>query len=302
MKSITWRVPATTANLGPGFDCLGMALDLWNETSFTLKGDSISIEIQGEGHNLLPRNGQNLILNSFLHLYERASAPRPRGLHILANNKIPISSGMGSSASAVLAGLLGANSLLNEPFTQNEILILATELEGHPDNVAPALMGGLVVSVQKEKEIFTKELPLANWEMIVVTPKVSWTTQQARAALPGQVPLADAVFNIGRTTLVTQALASGDLNLLREMMEDRLHQCHRLKGIRGAEASLNSALALGAAVALSGSGPSLVAFAEADQLKNIKFAMTDAFKKADIEVEARRLRPNLAGCQSLPSP
>ena len=296
MKKITWRVPATSANLGPGFDCLGLALDLYNETTFSLEGNSLSIEIYGEGKNLLPLNEQNLVLKSFLRLYHRADAPVPNGLRVISTNSVPISSGMGSSASAILTGLLGANSLLNEPFSQDEILKLATELEGHPDNVAPALMGGLVVSAQKGMQIFTQQLPLADWEMVVITPNVTWTTQQARDALPKQVPLADAVFNIGRTTLVTQALASGNLPLLREMMEDRLHQSYRLKHISGAEASLKSARELGAAVALSGAGPSLIAFAEENQLEEVEKTMLTAFQKEGVDAQARRLRPNRKGC------
>lgn len=296
MKKITWRVPATSANLGPGFDCLGMALDLYNETSFTLTGNSIDMEIHGEGKDLLPLNEQNLVLKSFLHLYHHADARVPNGLRVTSTNRIPVSSGMGSSASAILTGLLGANSLLDEPFSQNKILNFATELEGHPDNVAPALMGGLVVSAQKGEQIFTQKLPLADWEMVIITPDVIWTTQQARDALPKQIPLADAVFNIGRTTLVTQALASGDLPLLCEMMEDRLHQAYRLKNIRGAEASLNSGRDLGAAVALSGAGPSLIAFAKSDQLDDVESAMLSNFRKAGVEAKARRLRPNQKGC------
>ena len=299
MKTITWCVPATSANLGPGFDCLGMALDLYNETTFTLVGNSIEMEIYGEGKGLLPLNEQNLILKSFLHLYHRADARIPKGLRIISTNSIPVSSGMGSSASAVLTGLLGANSLLDEPFSQDEILKFATELEGHPDNVAPALMGGLIVSALKGEQIFTQQLPLADWEMVVVTPDLIWTTQEARDALPKQVPLADAVFNIGRVTLVTQALASGDLPLLREMMEDKLHQAYRLKNIRGAEASLNAGGDLGAAVAISGAGPSLIAFAKPDQLDDVKAAMLSSFRKAGVGAKARRLRPNLNGCVPL---
>lgn len=297
MQIITWRIPATSANLGPGFDCLGLALDLWNETTFTITGGETVIENHGEGHSLLPVNEQNLILRSFHHLYRYANTPPPRGLRIISKNDIPVSSGMGSSASAVLAGLLGANSLLGKPFSQEEILALATELEGHPDNVAPALIGGLVVSAQKGTQIFTQKLPLANWDVVVVTPNITWTTQQARDALPKQVSLADAVFNIGRTSLVTQALASGDLLLLRDMMEDRLHQPYRLKYIPGAEAAFSSARELGAAVAVSGAGPSLIAFAESNKLEEVSSAMVNAFKKVNVAAKARRLRPCLDGCK-----
>ena len=299
MKRITWRVPATSANLGPGFDCLGLALNLYNETTFSLEGNALSVEINGEGMNLLPLNEQNLILKSFSHLYQRADARVPRGLRVVSANSVPVSSGMGSSASAVLAGLLGANSLLDEPFSREEILHLATELEGHPDNVAPALMGGLVVSAQKDAQIFARQLPIAEWEILIVTPDVKWTTQEARAALPKEVPLSDAVFNIGRATLVTQALADGDIPLLREVMEDRLHQAYRLAKIRGAEASLKSTRELGAGVAISGAGPSLIAFAEKGQLEEAETALLSGFKKEGVKAKVRRLRPDFAGCISV---
>ena len=299
MKKISWRIPATSANLGPGFDCLGLALDLYNETAFSLEGEGFTVEIDGEGSDVLPLNEQNLIVRAFLHLYQRADAPRPNGVRIKARNAVPVSSGMGSSAGAVLAGLLGANSLLGEPFLQKEILVFASELEGHPDNVAPALMGGLVVSAQKDGEIFTQQLPIADWEILVITPNVPWTTQQARDALPKQVPLADAVFNIGRTSLVTQALASGDFPLLREMMDDRLHQPYRLAGIRGAEASLMSGRERGAAVALSGAGPSLIAFAEKSQLDDVEQGMLAAFATAGVTAQARRLHPDRKGAVML---
>ena len=299
MKKITWRVPATSANLGPGFDCLGLALNLYNETSFSLEGDTLSVEIYGEGMNLLPLNEQNLIVKSFFALYQRADARAPRGLRVHSTNAVPVSSGMGSSASAVLAGLLGANSLLDEPFSREEILAFASELEGHPDNVAPALLGGLVVSVQKDAQVFTRSLPLAAWEMVVVTPELTWTTQEARDALPKQVSLGDAVFNIGRTMLVTQALAAGDLSLLREMMDDRLHQAYRLAGLRGAKASLDAARGLGAGVAISGAGPSLIAFAEKGQLDAVEAALLSGFEKEGVRASARRLRPDLKGCVAI---
>jgi homoserine kinase len=217
-------------------------------------------------------------------------------VHIHAENTIPVSSGLGSSASAVLTGLLGANSLLDEPFARAEILQLATELEGHPDNVAPALLGGLVISAQQDDAIYTRQLPLAAWDMVVITPDVPWTTQQAREALPAQVPLADAVHNIGRTNFVIAALGAGDLDLLRTMMTDKLHQPYRLAAISGAEASLKSAFDRGAAAVLSGAGPSLIAFCENAQLDEVRAAMLSAFAEVGVAARARRLRPNRQGC------
>ncbi len=299
MKKITWRVPATSANLGPGFDCLGLALNLYNQTCFTLEGSGFSVEIHGEGENLLPLDEENLILKAFFYLYEQAGARLPRGVRVISTNAIPVSSGMGSSASAVLAGLLGANSLLDGVFSKAELLTFAAALEGHPDNVAPALLGGLVASVQKGERVFARTLPIAAWETILVTPEVSWSTQEARSALPKQVSLTDAVFNIGRTMLLTQALADGDLPLLREIMDDRLHQAYRLDKIKGAKASLNAARNLGAGAAISGAGPSLIAFAEKERLEAVEAALLSGFKQARVIARARRLHPDFEGCLAI---
>lgn len=295
------KIPATSANLGPGFDCLGLALDLYNETVFSLEGEGFQIEIEGEGKDRLPKGESNLIVRAFLDLYQRAQIPAPKGVRIAARNAVPISSGMGSSAGAILAGLLGANGLLEEPFSQKEILAVASELEGHPDNVAPALMGGLIVSMQKGEQIFMQKLPIANWDILVVTPDVSWTTTQARDALPTQVSLQDAVFNIGRTNFVTHALATGDLELLGEVMEDRLHQTYRLAGIPGAEASLKSGRERGAAVAISGAGPSLIAFVEKNQFDEVKSGMLKAFSNAGVTAYARHLHPSKTGARKIPA-
>src|SRR5512146_2091607 len=145
MKSVTVHVPATTANLGPGFDCLGMALDLWNQTTFSLYGNRIQVKVHGLGNRTLPKDGRNLIARSALKLYSQQGASAPDGLLIECENRIPLDSGMGSSAAACLAGLLGANALLGNPATPQEILRMASEMEGHADNVAAAQAGGLAM-------------------------------------------------------------------------------------------------------------------------------------------------------------
>lgn len=278
------RVPATTANLGPGFDTLGLALNLWNETDFTQRADDrIVVTITGEGAAILPKDTHNTVAAAALRTFELAGE-QPPGLTIDCHNRIPLSSGLGSSAAAVLTGILGANAFLGEPLDQEALLKLAVDIEGHPDNIAPALLGGLVVCLTDGEVIHAHRLhPRADRQPIHITmalPKFDLPTRAARAVLPAQVPHADAVFNLSRAVLVTEALTTGDLDLLAEAMGDRLHQPYRLALIPGAQAALDAARGAGAAaVALSGAGPSLAAFS-AQEDPAIGEAMQRAFAAA----------------------
>ncbi len=181
-------VPATTANLGPGFDALGLALDLWNETDFSLREDGlVQLSVYGEGMDVLPLDAGNMVARAALQLFELAGKPCP-GLQIDCLNRVPLGSGMGSSSAALLTGLLGANDLLGSPMSDEVILDLAIETEGHPDNVAPAMLGGLVVSMVKEDRAFSVRLPAEDdYEHLFVTialPDFYFPTDQARAILP----------------------------------------------------------------------------------------------------------------------
>ncbi|HKG54076.1 MAG TPA: homoserine kinase, partial [Anaerolineales bacterium] len=260
---ITIRVPATSANLGPGFDSLGLALDLWNETSITLAIEH-TIQISGEGAEKLSLGENNLIIQSAQKLADCAGKRLPP-FHVDCVNKIPLSSGLGSSAAAKLTGLLAANALLGKPLSTAEILSLATEMEGHPDNVAAAFLGGLVVSTMDNGNVVAHKITGAeNASPIyatVVLPEFHLPTQESRTALPQQVSLKDAVHNISRTVLVAEAFRNGDVDLLGKAMTDTLHQPHRLPLIPGAQAAMDAAKAAGAsAAALSGAGPSVIAF------------------------------------------
>jgi len=261
---ITIRVPATSANIGPGFDSVGLALELWNEATITLAIE-YSAQVNGEGAERLSAGENNMIIRSAQKLAERVGKRLPP-FHLDCINRIPLSSGLGSSAAAKLTGLLGANALLGKPLSKDEILNLAAEMEGHSDNVAPALLGGLVVSTVEEDKVFAHKITLGTNDdspihLTVVLPDFHISTQQARAALPEQVRLSDAVHNISRTVMVTEALRSGDLDLLGRAMTDTLHQPYRLGLIPGARQAMEAARNAGAAAAaLSGAGPSVIAF------------------------------------------
>jgi homoserine kinase len=301
MTSVTIQTPATTANLGPGFDCLGLALDLWNKTTFTLEGTGMRVKVRGEGSGLLPLDDRNLVLRSALRLYQSVGAPLPVGLSILCENRIPMGSGLGSSAAAIITGLVGANALLGNPVGTDEILRLAVAIEGHPDNVASALSGGLTLVATIGEGVIARRLPVAPLLVALAIPAIHLPTSVSRAALPRQVPLSDAVFNISRTAFVIEALRTGDLNLLGKVMDDRLHQPYRLKLIPGGEEAFAAAHRAGAAaVALSGAGPSVIAFAPEEDgtiaAQKIGEAMACAFAKAGVQARCMVLKLSERGC------
>ncbi len=291
---LTIKVPATSANLGPGFDSLGLALDLWNESTFEL-ADDFTVYIEGEGKGKLAQGRSNMIVRAAQRLAEHVRKElHPFDLHCV--NQIPPGSGLGSSAAATLTGLLAANALTESKLTDDEILCLAAELEGHPDNVAPALMGGLVVSTLSERKVIARKLPITPMQITVVLPDFHFSTKEARNSLPKQVDMKDAVHNISRAVLVTEAFRTGDLSLLGEAMTDKLHQSYRLKLIPGAEEAMNAMKADGAsAVALSGAGPSLIAFSQTES--NIGSAAKRAFEQVGLSARIFQLGVSSRGAE-----
>ena len=286
------RVPATSANLGPGFDCLGLALDIWNEVRFE-EADEMTYQVTGEGAERLNRRPKNLLTDSFKRVYEICSKPL-RGVNIQAHNNILHSSGLGSSAAAIVAGIYGANEMLDKPLDTKALLKLAAEIEGHPDNVAAALLGGLVVSVTTENEIITRRYEIPALTIVIVKPDVRWQTHTARSVLPKSVSRADAIFNIGRTALVIEALRNGDLDLLQKVMADRIHQSYRLKHIPAGIAAYKTAKQFGAA-ALSGAGPSIICFVAPGQVKTAKEKIIDVFTEKEIQSQGLITKPSILG-------
>ncbi|NLG65041.1 MAG: homoserine kinase [Actinobacteria bacterium] len=296
-RSVTVRVPATTANLGPGFDCLGLALDLWNEARFSVEGTGLRVTSDGEASGRVPQDEGNLVAQAALRVFREVDMPFPAGVRIDCGVRIPLASGLGSSSAAIVAGVLGANELLGRPLTRDRLLGLAAEIEGHPDNVAAALLGGLVIVVRKGARLLTKRILVPEVHVAVAVPQLDFSTQAARAGLPTEVLLSDAVYNLGRTPLVVEALRTGDFELLGEVMDDRLHQASRLKLIPGGRAAWLAALKAGAAaVAVSGSGPSLVAFVSlATDALAVAGAMTAAFTAEGVPARALGLATSAQG-------
>jgi homoserine kinase len=262
MMQVTVTIPATSANLGPGFDCLGLALSLYHTVTFTITETSgLKITASGEDTHKIPTDESNLIWQCARLIFDRFTE-YPTGLHIHQENEIPVGSGLGSSSTAVLAGLFGANAILGEPLSRAEVLQIATDLEGHPDNVAPAVYGGLILGVKDDKRLLIEQIEMPQMEAVIVLPDYNLPTTEARAALPSTLSLQDAIFNTSHIALLIRALQTADYDLLAVAMQDRFHQPHRIPLIPGMADAMKAAKEAGAAaVALSGAGPSLIAFA-----------------------------------------
>ncbi|WP_227766179.1 homoserine kinase [Zhaonella formicivorans] len=294
---VTVRVPATTANLGPGFDTMGLALNLYNYIELTEVASGLCIDVEGEGSDVIPKTTSNIVYRAVMAVFEKCGY-HPRGLKIKLRNFIPVARGMGSSAAALVGGVYAANALAGNPLSGDEMLQIAASFEGHPDNVAPALFGGIVISVMaQEQVIFRRITPPAELSAIVAIPDFPLATKIARQVLPDNVPIKDAVFNIGHSALLVLAFVKNDYELLGQAMQDRIHQPYRLDLIPGMEEVFDAAIAAGAlGVALSGAGPTLIAFTRGSQ-EAVGKAMQQAFNKHNISCSIKTLRPVRKGAE-----
>ncbi len=296
---ITIRVPATTANLGPGFDTLGLALALYNRVSMEAIEAGLEFEITGEGAEFIPGDETNIVYKAAAQVYNYLNLPVP-GLKIHLHNGIPIARGLGSSAAAIIGGMVAASHLAGRVLSDAELLMLATRVEGHPDNITPALLGGLTISCMNgEDVVFVKtELP-RELKAVVAIPDFQLTTAEARKVLPKEVSLQDAVYNVSRSSLLVAGLMSGNLDVLGTAMNDRLHQPYRAPLIPGLPDVFSAGKEAGAlAVVISGSGPTIIAFAR-DNLAAIGSAMQQAFAKHHIASRVMETEVCLAGAHTV---
>ncbi len=275
------RVPASSANLGPGFDALGLALALHNELTIA-EGEGVTVSVRGEGDRELATDGENLVARAARVVFEVADRPF-RGLEIHCMNRIPLGRGLGSSAAAWVGGLLGANALLGAPLDRPALLTLAARGEGHPDNVAAALYGGMTVSCATASGVIAVSLPVpSSLSWVVLIPQLTCSTAEARAVLPASVPRADAVFNVQRVALMLASLQVLQTDLLRTAMEDRLHEPYRLRLFPWMPAVASAAREAGAlGCVLSGAGPSLLALVT-EGAARVADAMTRAIAVAGV--------------------
>lgn len=262
--TIRVRVPGTSANCGPGFDSIGLACTVYNDLELSLtEMPEVKITIAGEGAQNIPTDDRNIVWRSVQYLLRKAGMDRKyRGAVISMDNNVPLSRGLGSSATAIVAGLKAANVLIGNRFNRRELLQFATDIEGHPDNVAPAIFGGFTVSTvtNGKAECFSFQ-PKFRMKLIVAVPDFPLSTRKARAVLPETVPMKDAISNISRAAMLVAALCKGNDKFLRNVFDDALHQPYRAKLIPGMYdvfAAARKAGALGAN--LSGAGPCLIAY------------------------------------------
>ncbi|MCK4401734.1 homoserine kinase [bacterium] len=282
MKSVTVKVPATTANLGAGFDTLAIALDLYNYVTIELNTKT-HIEIENEGKDSLPLDEDNIVYIAAKAVFDMAEV-KMDGLKIKLVNNIPLARGLGSSAAAWVGGAMGANYLLGNRFSKDEIMSLTAELEGHPDNVTPALFGGFTISyIDKGTLKYFKISPSVKFKIVVVIPQFEVSTSRAREILPSEISRKDAVFNISRACLLVSSILTGRLEYIGHGMQDMLHQSYRKKLVHGMEDVFEAAMRSGArGVALSGAGPSIVAFAT-ESFEAIGKSMQKAFLEHNIK-------------------
>jgi homoserine kinase len=257
------RVPATSANLGPGFDALGVALSLHDELEVRALGSAgVSVEVTGEGAGSVPDDERHLVVQALRVALDHVGAPQA-GLRLVCRNRIPHGRGLGSSAAAVVAGMLAARGLVSEPeaLSDDVVLQLASEMEGHPDNAAPAILGGATVAWAAEGVFHAVALDVSDEVLpVAVVPTQHLSTKAARGVLPPQVPHADAAFQAGRSALLVEALRRRP-DLLLAATEDRLHQGYRRSVMPDSLALVDALRAQGVAAVVSGAGPTVLALA-----------------------------------------
>lgn len=294
MDSVTVLAPATTANLGPGFDSLGLALDLHNEVELAL-ADETTVAIQGEGADVLPADETHLVLRSARLLADEYGVTAP-GWRLRQRNAIPLARGLGSSSAAIVAGLVAADALLELGLSHEDLLEMAAKIEGHPDNVAPALYGGLTVCCANER-LCCLPLPPPALKVVVAIPDFEVSTEAARKVMPQQIPHGDGVFNVAHAAMTVAALLHGRYEFLGCGMSDKLHEPYRAHLVPGFERVREAALRCGAySVCLSGSGPTVAAFADHYEA-DIAAVMCQAFLEAGVQAKALTLEPVAEGAR-----
>jgi homoserine kinase len=319
ISTVTVTVPATTANLGPGFDCIGAALTLYNQFKFTRldstrelggEGGGVSISVTGTDAERVQTDRSNLAYRGFVKLYEHlGQSPPPARIEISLG--FPLTRGLGSSATAIVGGLVGANQLAGAPLSQEEVMQLAISMEGHPDNVVPALLGGCRLAAADRDDAsephINNERRTSGWEIceipwhsdivpVLAIPDFELSTAQSRRALPAQYTRADAIFNTAHLGLLVRALETGTGSWLRVAMQDRIHQPYRQSLIPGYSDVRKAALDAGAyGMVISGAGPTLLALADGNTAPPVVPAMAEAWQQAGVTASVKALSLDTQG-------
>jgi homoserine kinase len=288
MKQFTVKGPATSANLGPGYDVIGVALEIFNEFHVKVGGENpLEIRIEGEGSEEIPENEDNLVYQSLKDGFQRADASIPN-LNIRQVNRIPIKRGMGSSATAALGGVMIAKTILGDKLSIDDMLDIAIKKEGHPDNLFAAYMGGVTINyLQDGKYKGINFLPLDPLNAVLAIPEIYVSTQHARKILPEYYPIEDVVFNIRNVSLLMLALKTGNYSLLREATKDKIHQIYRAQLIPGFYEVCQAAQDAGSLCeAISGSGSTVISLCCGNE-RDVAEAMSETFCKMNIRCRTR---------------
>ena len=299
---VSVKVPASTANIGPGFDCLGIALPIYDTITIeetVLPGTGIEINLMAEDETVdemtfenIPKDENSLIYKAIEMLYN-SIGQEPSELRINVQSQIPIARGLGSSAAIIVGGLLAANKLLGNPADETAILAIATEVEGHPDNVAPAILGGFVLSNQEDDGTisYCKLKWPEEWDITICIPDFQLATDIARSVLPKEVPMQDAIFNAKHLAMLVQAINTKDSKLMKLALKDRLHQQYREKLVPGMAEIMNAFAhedgVLGCV--LSGAGPSILIISHNYDTDKIKAIVKDIWETQNIKVDIRTM-------------
>jgi homoserine kinase len=297
MTTTTIRVPATTANLGAGFDCIGAALTLYNEFTFTaIESPDVTIEVSGLEADRVHTDESNLAYQSYCKLFAHLQR-KPVPVKIEIKLGVPLARGLGSSATAIVGGLVGANILAGSPLTQTEVMQLAIELEGHPDNVVPALIGGCRLAATAPEGWAIADLPWHSSILpVVAIPDFELSTEEARSVLPAQYSRADAIFNIAHLGLLLRGLETGNPDWIGAALVDRIHQPYRQSLIRGYTDVSKAVIAAGGyGMVISGAGPTLLALADHDRAPSVATAMSQAWQHHGVAAQAQPLPIDLRG-------
>ena len=306
-QGVVVDVPATTANIGPGFDCLGAALDLSNH--FQLRcieggAERFDLIIEGSEGTHLRGGPDNLVYRSAQRVWKEAGA-EPMALEARVQLAVPPARGLGSSATAIVAGLLGANALVGEPLSIEKLLELAIDIEGHPDNVVPSLLGGLCLTARaashRWRVVRCEWLPVI--KAVVAIPAIRLSTSEARRAMPRSIPISDAVTNLGALTVLLQGLRTGNGDLIADGLHDRIHEPYRWGLIQGGRQVREAAIDAGAwGCVISGAGPSILALTSREHASAVSRAMVRMWESEGVASRAEVLQLQQAGSrwQSLP--
>ncbi len=293
-RHVEVRVPASTANLGSGFDIFGMALDIYNIFSLRLTTAS-QWSVSAPPTIAMPTNRDNLVFQAACRLLKEVGFD-PQGLHLDIDIDIPMARGLGSSSSAIIGGLVAANAMAGDPFDRSALLQMAIEIEGHPDNVTPALAGGMTLSYKAGDTHRYLNLPCpSDLRIVLAIPAFELGTIHARSILPTEITHRDAVFNSSRTALLVAAMYEKRYDWLAIAMEDQLHQPYRSSLVPGMKEAIEAgyeANALG--VALSGAGPTLIAFVQ-DDTKAVATVLQETFRQHGVSCDIRIAQPDTAG-------